>query len=289
MNSWCDNRSAITVVCDPGIDDLLAMRLLEKIDTSPKQIIPTYGNMPTAVTSFNAADFIRVCDSTWTLCSGTGALEQKSKNWIDGAQGENGLWGLRPNSIPGVYNSVKPIPTTRVISLGTLGEVNNIIQRTNEAQLLIMGGVFERFKENGNTSELNIRLNTRASQMVFTKPAADTRVVPADVAFDVFWTRETVEEVRDSSDMGIWLKQILLANYDGGRYELGNELYDPLCVFLAYFPEYAQWKKSGIRVGDDGKTVFDSSRPSVMTAVKIINPDEVSKKLLAMIFGDSSS
>ncbi len=294
MKTWqTTNIPDITVVSDPGLDDLLALALLDRLlPTAAKTLVATYGNMPAGATAQNARDFASVSEGSWQCRTGATRPLKGGANgpWIDGKQGNNGLWDIRPES--GTSSSVLATgPTTpqQIISLATFTDIKQLLQAGGIKQLLIMGGLFDRLTENGNPAELNVRMDADAASWVFENCGnIETTVVPAEVAFDVSWSRSTVESIPETSPLNRWLKRLLLAGYDNGRYKTGNELYDPLAVFLAFYPEYAGWRESGIRVTTDrpvrGMTLLDDQNPVCTIATKVRDPQAVADSLFQAIF-----
>lgn len=288
-------KSGITVFADPGLDDLLALALIERLTPGvPKTLIPSFGNIPVEVAYQNARDFLRVSDDTWKIMMPRAKSQMSSANrdWIDGDQGANGLWDIRPADNKTSINKTDIVDNKNLIALAPLTEVKELLVRQDVKQMLIMGGVFERFAENGNKAELNIRLDAEAARWVFENVAdGTTTLVPADVAFDVTWSRTKVESIPETTLRNEWFKRMLLAGYDNGRYTSGNELYDPLAVFLAWYPGQTTWRLSGIEVlggaGADGQTIYSASNPGCAIALRVKNPQLVANELFKLIFEDN--
>jgi inosine-uridine nucleoside N-ribohydrolase len=156
-----------------------------------------------------------------------------------------------------------------------------------------MGGVFDRFEENGNPAELNIRYDIEAAKWVFENcRQTSVQLIPAEVAFDVSWTRATVESIPETSPMNCWLKQLLSAGYKSGRYVSGNELYDPLAILLGFYPSLAIWKRSGVKIMDSsdkrGQSDFTDLNPFCDIAVRVRDPVLVANSLFEIIFLDKT-
>lgn len=286
MKCWY-KKGKLVVVCDPGIDDLLALRLLERLRPGCNAgIEPVFGNMPKKVTLRNARAYAAMSDYEWNVLHSEDRRPRPGV-WIDKAQGRDGLWntteGMKLAPTASMNNDA---PTEdSIISLGTLGPVMRRMQQSGTGRILIMGGVFERISENGNDAELNIRLNPGDARWVFDNAdKADIWLVPADVAFGTAWTRSDVESIPELSDVDSWLKQVMLRNYESGRYKDENELYDPIAVLLGFCPQLATWERIGVRVDDIGRTLFDESKPPVWIATDIPDRKQLADILFTLLF-----
>jgi inosine-uridine nucleoside N-ribohydrolase len=295
MKAWQPNSlSSIAVVSDPGLDDLLAFALLSKlVPKAPKQIVSTFGNMPAAVTTQNTQDFVGLADSSWSYRVGADRPFKGTiiEPWMDRNQGASGLWNIQPDVRKSIPTSREALSTRQVISLATLTDVKQLMEDNPVDELLIMGGVFDRFEENGNPAELNIRYDVEAAKWVFENCSQTAvKVVPAEVAFDVSWTRSTVESIPETTPLNWWLKKLLCAGYDTGRYVNGNELYDPLAIFLGFYPSFALWRNSGIEIVDSGKkrgqSYLTDQNPPCYIAVRVRDPQLVANLLFQLIFLD---
>ena len=59
--------NGITVISDPGVDDLVALVLIDVLTPGvPKQLVSTYGNIRAEDTATNARAFVAAMGEDWT-------------------------------------------------------------------------------------------------------------------------------------------------------------------------------------------------------------------------------
>lgn len=284
----------ITIVSDPGVDDLVALLLLNKLSKESRHtLISTFGNVKEELTSTNAKEFIAFVANKWKFMHGSKKpLKPLWRPYADYFHGPDGVWNIHPNiSIEKVEEVLKFPKNKSVISLGPMTDVHKLLQKEKFSEITIMGGAFN-FKGNETEfSEYNIALDPEASSMFFEKcQEIDVKVVPLDVTEKVFWTKEKVKSIPENSKVNIWIKNLLLAwfeNYNKGK-EKKFTLHDPLAVYLHFFPKHVNWKKEGVKTITDGikrgKTNFDNNNPACKVAIDIINSDEVAEKIFNTLF-----
>jgi len=141
MKSWKDSiTDGITIVSDPGLDDLLALTLLDKLTkNTPKQLVSTFGNMSAEVTAQNAQDFVSLAGRSWQYRSGPSLPQNGKVNeaWIDEKQGANGLWDVRPTMGKTPRVEAKSAGYRSIISLATLTEVATLFERGPVDKMMI--------------------------------------------------------------------------------------------------------------------------------------------------------
>lgn len=284
----------ITVVSDPGVDDVVALALLAKL--LPKvqnHLIACFGNAPQHFTARNAQEFIAYAASEWRYSDGSkmpynGKLEHP---WPDYFHGHDGLWSVHPDvSIDRVVNKNEVPQNREIISLGPLTDVYPLIQTYTPQKITMMGGVF---KEKGNETEyaeFNIALDPDSASLFFENCSSiEVNVVSLDVTRKTMWTFEMVKNIPETNDLNSWIKKILLAWYKNYNHEKEKNfnLHDPLAIFLHFFPEHTQWKKSGVGVITQGKrrgqTVIDKNNPPCNIATDLVNTKKISEKIYSLI------
>src|SRR3989344_1039781 len=135
----------ITVISDPGIDDLVALVLLYRLAPDAQNtLIATFGNATEEITSINAKEFIAFVAQSWGFINGlkvpyNGKFERP---WPDYFHGPDGVWGIHPKTN---IQSIQKINRTsqNVISLATLTDPLKLMRKGKLKEMTIMGGAFK--------------------------------------------------------------------------------------------------------------------------------------------------
>jgi inosine-uridine nucleoside N-ribohydrolase len=284
----------IGVVTDPGIDDIIALSLLDKlVPGSPVNIIPTFGNAPVEVTGQNAREFISAVAPHWKFINGAG-IPQNGKlecQYPDYFHGPDGVWGIHPDIKNLKLPSDGQIKDGYVFSIGPMTAVAGLVKTGQVNELTVMGGAFEIEGNETPYAETNIRFDPDAAAEVFKIVKPNTvRVVPLDVTRKVAWSLDTVKSIPESNAMSAWVKQMLMTWFEKGSHEREEvfNLHDPLAVYLAFFPEHAVWKKTGVSVVVDGeqrgRTIYDAGSPSVNIALKLYDGAKIADRIFRLLF-----
>jgi len=284
-----------TIVSDPGIDDLVALLLLYKLSlNSTNTLVSTFGNAKEDITSINAKEFISFVAKNWNFIHGAaiplnGVIERP---WPDYFHGPDGTWGIHPE-----INKKSIVPLSKypmnndVISLGTLTSPLQLLQKTEAKAFIVMGGAFTIGGNETPYAETNIAFDPDAAHDFFKQITnQNVKVVPLDVTRKVYWSQEKIEQIPEKNRINTWLKTVLLAwfkNYNHDR-EKDFNLHDPLAVHLAFFPESAIWKRSGVDVitkGEKrGQTIFNNGNQKCDVAIDVISPENIAKEIYKIIF-----
>jgi inosine-uridine nucleoside N-ribohydrolase len=284
----------LTVISDPGVDDLVALVLLDKLTRGEqKTLVSTYGNNAAEVTAKNARAFAATMGANWRYREGAKAPlnGQVTEAWLDGAQGDDGLWGYRPtNDKP--TKEANNAPIDKLISLAPLTETACLMKSQPIKDLAIMGGFFGAVTTSQPIAELNIRLDSEAAEWVFTKcKNTQVTVIPADVAEGVYWTKAAIAQIPETNETNIWLKQLLLAGYTNGRYNSGEDfvLYDPVAIYIFFKPSLATWQRTGLKVlttgPERGRTILSDVNPACDVAMTVIDPKRLAQQIYDVVFG----
>lgn len=285
--------TTFTVLSDPGVDDLIALRLLDRL--SPHQshsITSTFGNVEEKYTAQNAKEFIAFSAKHWTFSHGaTSPLKPRERSWADDYHGPDGVFGVHPPINTGNISSEDYPQKDAVISLGPLTELVNLKKIINLKEVMVMGGSFNRKGNDTSFSEYNIRCDPDAAEEFF-KNCVNThvKVVPLDVTYQTSWTKEQILQAPQDTEKKKWLKRLLLAWFEGyGTAKKANfVLFDPLAVFLQFYPEYATWKTSGVSVVIEGKqrgrTMLNENNPPCEIALELNEADKIQKTIFDLVF-----
>lgn len=283
----------LTVITDPGVDDLIALTLLSKLYPEDCSLISSFGNVSHEYTSLNTKEFLSFAVPQWLYYSGASqSLAQKQNTpWAENYHGKDGTWGVHPQSNIDNVKEVHKIPfCDSIVSLGPLTDLAELINPSIKS-VTIMGGAFNVKGNETAFSEFNIASDPHSAKLFFeTVNSGDIKVVPLDATSKVKWTKDQIFSIKEKNEIGSWLKQLLLAwfeNYKQGESEY-FELYDPLTIYLHFYPEYAVWKTDGISIvaeGDEiGRTIISQKTYPCKIAIDILNPETVSQKIYNLLF-----
>lgn len=281
------------IVSDPGVDDLIALLLLNKLTPGSKNIaISSFGNVPVNYTSENMQEFIGCFAPSWSHKKGpAGPIEKLDRPWPTYFHGFDGTWGVHPEETKIVIKNKFTKIYPDFISLAPMTAVAEFLNKGNIKNITIMGGAFNISGNETIYSETNIAFDPEAAAYFFNNcQNINVRVIPLDVTKKVFWSAEMIGKIPEDSPEKIWAKKLLLAwfkNY-GNKKGVNFDLHDPLAVYSIFFPDDIEWHDNGVKVVVGGKkrgqTIFDSSKPFCKIAVGVKNPDKIAKKIFEIAF-----
>lgn len=286
----------VTVISDPGIDDLVALVLLQKLGTTGTTcLVSTFGNAAERITAQNAKEFISFVSPTWQFMHGASrplntVLEHR---WPDYFHGPDGVWGIHPNvDISKITSLPTYLKNERVISMAPLTDVYKMDKINGMKHITVMGGAFGVEGNETQYAETNIAFDADAAHNFFSQLSTNTKVVPLDVTRKVFWTFEQVRSIPETNKINIWLKKLLLAwfaNYNHDR-EKDFNLHDPLAVYLTYFSSKATWRSSGVNIitqgAERGRSLFCKDNHPCDIAIDLDGPNTISEHMYSLIFSD---
>ncbi|MEK6953203.1 MAG: nucleoside hydrolase [Nanoarchaeota archaeon] len=286
----------LSVISDPGIDDLVALILLYKLETKINNtcLISTFGNAPEDITAKNAKELISFVSTKWQFMHGTSKpLNDKFEHpWPDYFHGHDGVWGIHPEVDTSKIKTITKYPKNEnVISLATLTDVYKLNKTTGIKNITIMGGAFTVEGNETKYAETNIAFDPDSAHNFFNQFSnINTKIVPLDVTRKVFWTFDQVNSIPESNKINKWIKKLLLTwfnKYNHNR-EKDFNLHDPLAVYLAYFPDKAKWHSSGVKIITKGikrgQSIFSKDNYPCQIAVDLNNPDIISKNIYSLVF-----
>jgi purine nucleosidase len=284
----------ITVISDPGVDDMVALVLLDKLaNKQRKLLVSTFGNNRADIIAKNAKAFVAFAQDEWEYRPGA-ALPLNGKvglPWADYFHGADGLWNVPPPIRIDKCKQGTQAKTSDMFSLGPLTETYKLLLVGCIDRLTIMGGAFTAQGNETNWSEYNVCMDPEAAKLFFKQcRGISVRLVPMDATQKVTWSLEDIRAIPETNETNIWLKQLLTAWFKNYKYAEEKQfvLYDPLAVYLAFAPEAAEWVRSGVDVVCGGKqrgrTVLSKVNPTCEIAMDIKQPQEVSKRIFDLIF-----
>jgi len=285
-----------TVISDPGIDDLIALVLLYKLETKANNLlISTFGNAQENITAKNAKEFLAFVLPNWQFMHGSSKpFNNKFEHaWPDYFHGPDGTWGIHPEADITKINVLTRYPKNKdVISLAPLTDVYKLHQANRFKNITIMGGAFTIKGNETQYAETNIAFDPDAAHNFFNQCSnIKVRVVPLDVTRKVFWTLKQVSKIPETNGINQWLKELLLTWFD--KYDHDKEkdfnLHDPLAVYLNWFPNEAVWETSGVEViikGEKrGQTILQKNNSVCKIALKLKNPLAIADAIFTKVFG----
>ena len=289
-------KPPITVISDPGVDDLVALVLLEKLASKRnKVLISSFGNHNAQVTSKNSRAFAAYMQNGWQYRPGATLPYSKrvKQPFRDSVNGADGLWGV---GLPRTEKSAvlnDTLTKSDVFSLGPLTETHQLLKDGLLERLLIMGGTFSGAGNETTFAEFNIALDVDAARMLFENcQDIEVRLVPTDATQNVSWSLADIQRIPETNQTNRWLKKLLLAWFDNPRDSSNGDfvLYDPLAVYLAFAPEAARWVNTGVEVigtrEERGRTVFSDTNPPCLVAIEVLEPKKVSAQIFSLLFNN---
>lgn len=285
----------LTVITDPGIDDLVALVLLNKL--SPKtecSLVATFGNASEEITARNAKEFISFVAPSWKFIDGSnlplnGTVEHK---WPDYFHGSDGVWGVHPETDISKIKPLKFFPNNPdVISLAPLTDAYKLCKQNKIKKITLMGGAFRVEGNETQYAESNIAFDPDSAHGFFNKFSnIKIKVVPLDVTRKVFWTIEQVNNILETSEINKWLKTLLLTWFDKYDHEREKDfnLHDPLAVYLTQFSNEATWITNGVEAITEGEargqTIFKNGNPTCEVAVGLKNSTAIADSIFEKVF-----
>lgn len=283
-----------TVITDPGVDDLVALALLNKLDPDKNSLITSFGNVPLEFTDQNAREFIAQSVPHWNYYKGSKKALNGKQNakWAAFFHGKDGSWGVHPKVGSAKLNALKGYPKNEnVISLGPFTDLVKLQKKVSINKVMVMGGAFNVAGNETKYSEFNAAADPEAvSEFFKNAKGVNVSVVSLDGTGKTTWPLFMVKGIPETNKTNILLKKLLLAWFEGFKDKNAFfELYDPLAVYLNFFPKDAKWVKGDVEVilrgKKRGKTVLKKNeRSSVKVAVEIPNPKLVGQKIFDLIF-----
>lgn len=284
----------ITIISDPGVDDMVALVLLNKLARKQRKIlVSTFGNHNADITGKNSEAFAAYMQDQWQYRSGAALPLNKTveRPYPDYFHGQDGLWNVQPPKAKRPAARTDTPTTSDVISLGTLTEPYALLNTQTMKRLTIMGGTFAEPGNETAWTEFNIAMDVDAAKLFFEKcQDIDVKLVPMDATQKVTWSPEDIKRIPETDQTNRWLKRLLLAWFKNYKYAADKNfvLYDPLAVYLAFRPEVATWQRSGVEVigtGEQrGRTILSDTNPPCDIAMDIIDPDKVARQIFDILF-----
>lgn len=284
-----------TIISDPGIDDLVALLLLYKLQPEAKNtLVSTFGNATEEITSLNAKEFIAFVTKSWNFTHGSSLpySGEVERPWPDYFHGPDGVWGVHPTvTSSDIISSDLKDSNNTVLSLATLTDPLKLLRSKSFKEITVMGGAFEVEGNETEYAETNIAFDPDSAKYFFDELRDQkVKVVPLNVTRKVYWSKDTVESIPATNQVNRWFKQLLLTWFDKYNHDREKEfnLHDPLAVYLDFFPKKAKWKNSGVSVITKGKkrgqTIFSTANQSCEIALDLIDGKQIAEHIFSTAF-----
>lgn len=187
-----------TIISDPGIDDIVALALLNKLSLTSHCVVSIFGNAPIKYTTKNVREFISFIAPSWRFKRGSALPLNKvlERPWPDYFHGKDGVWGAHPKTSTIKIKELKTYPkNTDVISLGPMTNVLEVLNKKLNT-IMIMGGAFRVSGNETAFAEANIAYDPDAASKFFKIcNNIDVKVVPLDITKKVFWTEKKIQAI----------------------------------------------------------------------------------------------
>jgi inosine-uridine nucleoside N-ribohydrolase len=288
MNNLSQNIIAVT---DIGVDDALALVLLDKLAVGQQIIIvPTFGNTKADIVEKNAREFAAHMQREWYFHRGpVMPLNGRPTTFsAENYHGQDGLWGIRPPKSPEPCKTIDHMPNGQVVSLGPLTQAYDLLKAGRLEQITIMGGYFDHGVGLPVRSQANVHMDIDAAERFFEEcSGAEVRLVPHDVTRTICWTKDNIMSIPEDTPTNIWIKRLMLSWFANCPYDR-FALHDLIAVWLAFNPDTANWIKSGVRVlrggASEGMTMLTSENPACYVASDIYESERLADHIFNALF-----
>jgi inosine-uridine nucleoside N-ribohydrolase len=186
--------SGPAVVCDPGLDDMVALMVLTGAGCPPDTVVATAGNAPLPVVARNTAAIVELLGLEATLALGDDrALDEAyaadAGAHVHGPDALGGLGDALPDPLPASWEEPRPDRTpAEVLVTSPLTWIARALDAGAAPRRLVwMGGALET---DGNTTacaEFNAFLDPPATDAVL-RAGLHPSVVPLDITDEVAWS-----------------------------------------------------------------------------------------------------
>lgn len=250
-NHACEESDALTVVCDPGIDDMLALMLLAGAGTVPTHVVATAGNAALPVTVANTMAICAMLDLSLSVAAGCDrALAGPYPRWGTEFHGEDGLGGVarrltaeHPLTPAGQARPFFPAALGgRVLAMSALTPVAMALRAGVTPLVTWMGGAYEADGNITAVAEFNAWLDPEAADETL-RSGCCAAMVPLDVTEKVAWSRT---ELADLATVG--RLAAVAASACGWLHRFGPVRLPDVVAAAAFLrPELFDWRQFRVR------------------------------------------
>jgi inosine-uridine nucleoside N-ribohydrolase len=237
-----------TLVCDPGIDDMLALMYLTGAGAPPGRVVATAGNAPLPVTVRNAAAICATLGLPRAVVAGCDrALAGAYPGWGTQFHAADGLGGVAGWLAPGP-SPLPPVPFTpdvlagRVLATGALTAVALALRAGCSPEVTWMGGACDVDGNVTAVAEFNAWLDPEAADETL-RAGQGVAIVPLDVTQQVTWDRFDLAELA-----GLGGLARIAADACGWLHRFGPVTLPDVVAAVAFLrPELFAWRSGQVR------------------------------------------
>jgi inosine-uridine nucleoside N-ribohydrolase len=264
------------VICDPGVDDFLALLVLAGAGSSPSSVIGTGGNVAAELAYRNAVGTMALlgldCPVAKGVDSGLACPYPDAGDPFHGSDGLGGIASLLP-AVPVSKDLPGPIPLIEGLVLVT-GALTVLAEALNSGNLITeivwMGGAVAGGGNMTPAAEFNAWLDPEASDRVLTS-GVPLSMVPLDVTLQVPLTADDLVAMAKLGKVAS-----LAARACSHFHNRGSPMvpHDAIAAVAQLHPELFQWEDHWVRCELNGRwtrgmTVVDRRRNGEQGSVRI--------------------
>ena len=280
---------APVVVCDPGVDDFLALLVLAGAGNPPTAVIATGGNVGAEAAYRNAVGTMALLGLDTPLAKGVDSgLAGPYPETSDSFHGSDGLGGIGL-LLPGVPLSEErpgPIPLIEghILATGALTVVAEALNSGNPiTEIVWMGGAVACGGNMTPAAEFNAWLDPEAADRVLAS-GVPLSVVPLDVTLQVPLTPDDLLAMAELGQVAALAARACSHFHDEGDRMIPH---DAVAAVAQLNPELFQWEEHWVRCELDGRwtrgmTVVDRRQHGEPGSVRLavdVNPKAVKERI----------
>ena len=267
---------APVVVCDPGVDDFLALLVLAGIGHPPGAVIGTAGNVDADQAYRNAAGTVALLGIDIPVAKGveSGLLTPYPETG-DPFHGADGLGGIA-SQLPALSGSQEPpdgvsLLEGSILATGALTVVADGIAKGRPiSEIVWMGGAVACGGNMTATAEFNAWLDPEACDAVLSSHIPMS-MVPLDVTHQVSLTRQDLQNLSNQGHLAD-LAARACAHFHGRDADMFP--HDAIAAVALVRPDLFQWEEHWVRCELAGRwtrgmTVVDRRRHGERGSVRV--------------------
>lgn len=237
------------VICDPGVDDFLALLVLTGAGSPPRAVIGTAGNVDAELAYCNAAGTVALLGLSCPVAKGPnrGFIGPYPDNG-DPFHGSDGLGGIG-SQLPAIVRPGKPpdpLPLIggSVLATGALTVVAEALSSGRPiTEVVWMGGAVGCGGNMTPTAEFNAWLDPEACDRVLSS-GLPLAMVPLDVTHMVPFTSEDLTAMSELGQLAALAARACSHFHDQGRQMFPH---DAIAAVAHLNPELFEWEERWVR------------------------------------------
>jgi inosine-uridine nucleoside N-ribohydrolase len=287
------SKQAPVVICDPGVDDFLALLVLAGAGRPPRAVIGTAGNVDAELTYRNAARTMAVlgidCPVAKGRDSGLAGPYPETGHPFHGPDGLGGIASLLPEvPRPADPPAALPLIDGAVLATGALTLVAEALDaRRQISEVVWMGGAVACGGNMTPTAEFNAWLDPEAADRVLSS-GLRVSMVPLDVTLKVQLTPEDLSVMAAQGELAALAARACSHFHPGGGAMIPH---DAVAAVAQLHPELFQWEERWVRCELDGHwtrgmTIVDrrqSGRSGQVRVAMDVNPPAIKERIFVAL------